>query len=79
MRSIDNVFYKLPDQCWWQGPAAVIARDGKVVLIQHGSIHHRLHPCRLQDVKADYISNDVKPKQVGGGRFFPLLVFLNNF
>ena len=29
----DNVFYKLPNQRWWQGPAAVIGRDGKVVLI----------------------------------------------
>ena len=29
----DNIFYKLPDQHWWQGPAAVIGCDGKVVLI----------------------------------------------
>ena len=55
----DNVFYKLPDQRWWQGPAAVIGRDGKVVLIRHGSIYRRVYPCRLQHIKADYISDDV--------------------
>ena len=43
----DNVFYKLPDQRRWQGPAAVIGRDCKVVLIRHGSIYGRIHPCRL--------------------------------
>ena len=55
----DNVFYKLPDQGRWQGPAAVIGRDGKVGLIRHGSIYRRVHPCRLQHVKADYISDNV--------------------
>ena len=29
----DTVFYKLPDQHRWQGPAGVIGRDGNVVLI----------------------------------------------
>ena len=53
----DNVFYKLPDQRRWQGPAAVIGHDGKVVLIRQGSTYRRVHPCQLQHVKADYISN----------------------
>ena len=60
----DNVFYKLPDQHHWQGPAAVIGRDGKVVLIRHGSIYRRVCPCRLQHVKADYISDDVNKVDV---------------
>ena len=60
----DNVFYKLPDQRPWQGPAAVIGRDGKVVLIRHGSIYRRVHPCRSQHVKADYISDDVNKVDV---------------
>ena len=60
----DNVFYKLPDQRRWQGLAAVIGRDGKVVLIRHGSIYRRVHPCRLQHVKADYISDDVNKVDV---------------
>ena len=55
----DNVFCKLPDQRQWQGPAAVIGLDGKVVLIRHGSIYRRVHPCQLQHVKADYINDDV--------------------
>ena len=59
-----NVFHKLPDQRRWQGPAAVIGCDGKVVLIRHGSIYRRVHPCRLQHVKADYVSDDVNKVDV---------------
>ena len=55
----DNVFYKLPDQHRWQGPVAVIGRDGKVVPIRHGCIYRRIHPYRLQHVKRDYTSDDV--------------------
>ena len=54
----------MPDQCRWQLPAAVIGHDGKVVLIRHDSIYHRVHPCRLQHVKADYISDDVNKVDV---------------
>ena len=51
----DNIFHKLPDQRRWQGPAAVIGRDGKVVLIRHGSIYRRVHSCRLQHVKSHFL------------------------
>ncbi|XP_066921692.1 uncharacterized protein [Clytia hemisphaerica] len=44
----DHVFYKLPDDRRWQGPAAVIGVDGKVVMLRHGSVVRRVHPCRLQ-------------------------------
>ena len=54
----------MPDQRRWQGPAAVIGRDGKVVLIRLGSIYRRVHPCRLQHVKAYYVSDDVNKVDV---------------
>ena len=54
----------MPDQCRWQGPEAVIGHDGKVVLIRHGRIYCRVHPCWLQHVKADYISDDVNKVDV---------------
>ena len=54
----------MPDQHQWQGPAAVIGHDGKVVLRQHGSIYHRVHPCRFKNVKADYISDAVNKVDV---------------
>ena len=44
----DHVFYKLPDDRRWQGPATVIGVDGKVVMLRHGSVVRRVHPCRLQ-------------------------------
>ena len=46
----DQVFYKHPNNKRWQGPATVIGQDGKVVLLRHGSVLRRVHPCRLQHV-----------------------------
>ena len=54
----------MPDQRWWQGKAADIGRDRKAVLIRHCSIYCRVHPCWLQHVKADYISDDVNKVDV---------------
>ena len=47
----DEVFYKNPNNRRWQGPATVIGQDRKVVLLRHGSVLRRVHPCRLQHVK----------------------------
>ena len=49
----DQVFYKLPNEKRWQGPATVIGQDSKVVLIRHGSIMRRVHPCRLLHVNSE--------------------------
>ena len=38
----DNVFYKLPTDRQWQGPATVIGIDDKVILIKHGSVVRRV-------------------------------------
>ena len=47
----DHVYYKMPDERRWQGPAVVIGQDGKVILIKHGSVCRRVHPCRLLHVE----------------------------
>ena len=44
----DQCFYKLPNERRWQGPATVVGVDGKVILIKHGSVLRRVHPCNLQ-------------------------------
>jgi len=57
----DNVYYKLPDDRRWQGPATVIGADGKVIMLRHGSVIRRVHPCRLQLVNGtsnDKLSNE---------------------
>ena len=47
----DKCFYKLPNEHRWQGPATVVGVGGKVILIKHGSILRRVHPCNLQLIK----------------------------
>ena len=45
-----SVFYKLPDEPRWQGAASVIGVHRKVIILKHGSVLRRLHPCRLQHI-----------------------------
>ena len=49
----DQVFYKLLKEKRWQGPATVIGQDSRVILLRHGSILRRVHPCRLQHINVD--------------------------
>ena len=44
----DLVYYKRKDNLNWKGPASVIGRDGQALLVKHGSIYIRVHPCNLQ-------------------------------
>ena len=43
----DEVFYKRNDSHEWHGPGVVIGRDGKQILVRHGSVYVRVHVCRL--------------------------------
>ena len=43
----DSVFYKRNDSNKWKGPGKVIGQDGQQVLVKHGSVYVRVHPCRL--------------------------------
>lgn len=43
----DEVYFKREDSKKWHGPGRVIAQDGKVVFVRHGSGYIRVHPCRL--------------------------------
>ena len=43
----DIVYYKRNNSNEWKGPGTVIGRDGKQVLVKHGSIYVRVHVCRL--------------------------------
>lgn len=44
----DEVFYKRLDSKEWKGPASVIGQDGQQVILKHGSIPIRVHPCKLK-------------------------------
>ena len=42
----DSIFYKRNESDQWRGPARVIGRDGKQILVRHGSYVVRVHACR---------------------------------
>ena len=43
----DRVYYKRLANRKWCGPAVVLGQDGQQVLVKHGGIYVRVHPCRL--------------------------------
>ena len=43
----DRVYYKRLTSKSWRGPAVVLGQDGQQVLIKHGGVYIRVHPCRL--------------------------------
>ena len=44
----DKVYYKRLLTKKWKGPAVVLGQDGQQVLVKHGGIYVRVHPCRLR-------------------------------
>ena len=47
----DKVYYKRMDSKHWKGPGTVLGQDNKQVLIKHGGVYVRVHPCRVSLVK----------------------------
>lgn len=48
----DSVFYQRDGK--WKGPGRVLGQDGKVVLVRHGSVYVRVHPCHLTKLDVEY-------------------------
>ena len=44
----DSVYYKRNDSKKWKGPGKVIGMDSQQILIKHGGIYVRVHPCRVK-------------------------------
>lgn len=54
----DSVYYKRKDGNEWHGPAVVLGQDGQQVLVKHGGVYVRVHPCRLNPIKtAKFVEN----------------------
>ena len=53
----DKVYYKRLGKIKWKGPGVVLGQDGQQVLVKHGGIYVRVHPCRLMLVNSDCSSN----------------------
>ena len=56
----DRVYYKREAQKSWLGPATVIGSMDNQVLVKHGGLLYRVHPCKLQlkESAADCQRND---------------------
>ena len=47
----------------WKGPGKVLGHDGQQVLIKHGGIYVRLHPCRVMLDRNNQCSQNVIDRQ----------------
>ena len=48
----DKIYYKRAAEARWRGPAVVLGQDGQQVLVKHGGIYVRVHPCRLSLIRS---------------------------
>ena len=48
------MYYKRDGFHEWKGPKKVIGTDSQTVLIKHGSIYVRVHPCRIRHEKYEF-------------------------
>ena len=55
----DQLFYKRNDSKCWKGPGKVLGHDGQQVLIKHGGIYVRVHPCREMLERKDQCPQNV--------------------
>ena len=59
----DLIYYWRNDDSECHGPAKVIGRDGQQILVKHGGMYIRVHPCRLQLCSQQNTSPCVSDKQ----------------
>ena len=62
------MYYKRNDSKKWKGPGKVIGQDAQQVLIKHGGVYVRVHPCRIMMKKDSHeieksVSNENKNKE----------------
>ena len=60
----DKVYYKRVDSRRWKGPGTVIGQEGQQVLVKHGGVYIRVHPCRLTLEKQTVVGFDDTVKEM---------------
>ena len=63
----DKVYYKRQDSKNWKGPGVVLGQEGQQVLVKHGGVYIRVHPCRLSLVKETFVGGDSNEMQANFG------------
>ena len=54
----EKVYYKRMDSKKWHGPGVVLGQDSHQVLIKHGGILIRVHPCRVSLAKETHVAKN---------------------
>ena len=57
------MYYWRNDKTDCHGPAIVVGKDGQQVLLKHGGVYIRVHPCRMQlcEEQSDSSQNKQQP------------------
>ena len=53
----NSVYFKKDSSNEWQGPGTVIGIDNQTVLIKHGSVHVRVHPCHVLHKNSEFLAD----------------------
>ena len=61
----DNVYFKREKSKSWQGPAVVVGQIDNIIVIKHGGLLYRVHPCKIiEKHEADsQINGDAKEEK----------------
>ena len=55
-----SVYYKRDGEPAWRGPGTVIGKEGKTVIVKHGSVIVRVSPSRLRHENSEFIREDIE-------------------
>ena len=66
----DMVYYRRKNTKGWKGPATVLGKDGKVVMLRHGGSLVRVHPCHLMKdlMSSQSVSQSARKKKAPGSK-----------
>ena len=56
----DSVYYKRDSLEQWKDPGTVIGIENQTVVIKHGSIYVRVHPCRVMHENSKFQAKEIK-------------------
>ena len=59
----DSVYYKRDSSKQWKGPGTVIGIENQTIIIKHGSVYVRVHPCRVMHENSEFKTKQIKDQK----------------
>ena len=59
----DSVYYKRDSSKQWKGPGTVIGIQNQTIIIKHGSVYVRVHPCRVMHENSEFKTKQIKDQK----------------